>query len=179
MYLAVKEYLTTNAAAVNPLPHYPGYAAAFWYAIGEIQSHGEAQRFDKSGLRANKDQLQGRLKLLASDASRKLQAYARYANNQLLLSETKYTDSVLKNSTDNELRDIAQGLYDRAQSHLPGLEAYGLRRKARRCFWLTSTNMWKQFPGRGSGRSKPNRARSGWPAPFQLPMRPLQTLMSP
>jgi hypothetical protein len=55
-----------------------------------------------------------------------MQAYARYANNQLLLSETKFTESDLKNATDNELRDHAQGIYDRAQANLTDLAAYGI-----------------------------------------------------
>jgi len=126
MYLAVKDYLTTNSAVVNSLPNYSGYSAAFWCAIGQIQSYGEEQMFDKTGLRASKDQLKLTLGMLTMDASRKLQAYARYANNQLLLSETKYTESDLKNATDHELRDMAQGVYDRAQGNLNALEAYGI-----------------------------------------------------
>ena len=126
MYLAVKDFLTTNAAIVNPLPNYSGFYAAFLGAIGQIQNFGEQQRFDKSGLKANKVQLINTLAMLTADSSRKMQAFARYANNQLLLSETKYTESDLKNATDNELRDMAQGIYDRAQSNLTALTAYGI-----------------------------------------------------
>jgi len=46
--------------------------------------------------------------------------------NQLLLSETKYSESDLKGASDTALRDMAQGLYDRAQSNLKALEIYGL-----------------------------------------------------
>jgi len=126
MYLAVNDYLTTNAAVVNPLPNYSGYSAAFWCAIGLIQSNSEQQMFDKSGLKVNKDQLRSTVGMLAMDASRKLQAYARYANNQLLLSETKYAESDLKNANDHELRDMVQGLYDKAQGNLAALTAYGI-----------------------------------------------------
>ena len=126
MYLAVKDFLTTNAAVVTPLPNYSGFSTAFLGAITQIQTQGEQQRFDKSGLKANKVQLINTLVMLAADTSRKMQAYARYANNQLLQSETKYTESNLKNATDNELRDIAQGVYDRAQSNLAALAAYGI-----------------------------------------------------
>jgi hypothetical protein len=126
MYLAVKDFLTTNAAVVNPLPNYSGFSSAFLAAIGQIQNFGEQQRFDKSGLKANKVQLINTLAMLTADSSRKMQAYARYANNHLLLSETKYSESNLKNATDNELRDMAQGIYDRAQSNLTALAAYGI-----------------------------------------------------
>jgi len=126
MYLAVKDYLTTNVAIVNPLPNYSGFSSPFLAAIVQIQNFGEQQRFDKSGLKANKVQLINTLAMLTADSSRKMQAYARYANNQLLLSETKYTESDLKNATDNELRDMSQGIYDRAQSNLNALAAYGI-----------------------------------------------------
>ena len=126
MFLAVKDYLTTNAAVVNPLPNYSGYSTSFFGEIEQIQNYGEAQRFDKSGLKVGKVQLINTLILLTADSSRKILAYARYANNQLLISETKYTESNLKNATDNELRDIAQGVYDRAQSHLTELAPYGI-----------------------------------------------------
>jgi len=126
MYLAVKDYLTTNAAIVNPLPNYSGYATVFFGEIGQIQTHSEQQMFDKSGLRANKEQLKGTLGMLAADCSRKLQAYARYANNHLLLSETNFTESELIKASDNVIRDYAQGVYDRAQSNLAALTAYGI-----------------------------------------------------
>jgi len=126
MYLLVKDYLATNAAILNPLPNYSGYATAFLGAIGQIQTHSEQQMFDKSGLRANKEQLKSTLGMLAADCSRKLQAYARYANNLLLLSETKFTESELNKASDNVIRDYAQGVCDRAQSNLAALTAYGI-----------------------------------------------------
>lgn len=126
MYLAVKDYLMTNAAIVTPLPNYSGFSTAFLGAITQIQTFGELQMFDKTGIQANKGQLKSSLVVLAADASRKIQAYAKFANNQLLLSETKFTESDLKNATDNELRDIAQGIYNRAQTNLTALTPYGI-----------------------------------------------------
>ncbi|MCX6220815.1 MAG: carboxypeptidase-like regulatory domain-containing protein [Bacteroidia bacterium] len=126
MYLAVKDFLVTNAAIATPLPNYSGFSTAFLSAITQIQTHGEQQMFDKSGLRANKDQLRSTLVMLAADTSRKLQAYARYVNNQLLLSETKFSESELRNASDNVLRDYAQGVYDRAQTNLTALAIYGI-----------------------------------------------------
>lgn len=126
MYLAVKDYLMTNAAIVTPLPNYSGFSTAFLGAITQIQTFGEQQMFDKTGIQANKGQLKSSLVVLAADASRKIQAYARFANNQLLLSETRFTESDLKNATDNELRDIAQDIYNRAQTNLTALTPYGI-----------------------------------------------------
>ncbi len=51
MYLAVKNFLTTNAAIVNLLPNFSIFFAAFIKAITQIQTFGEEQTFDKSGLK--------------------------------------------------------------------------------------------------------------------------------
>lgn len=126
MFLAVKDFLTTNAAVVTPLPNYSGFSTAFLGAITQIQTYGEQQMFDKSGLRTIKDQLRSTLVMLAADTARKLQAYARYVNNQLLLSETKFSESKFRNASDNALRDYAQGVYDRAQTNLTALATYGI-----------------------------------------------------
>lgn len=126
MYLAVKNFLNTNAAIVNLLPNFSVFFAAFIKAITQIQTYGEGQTFDKSGLKKNKSQLKNALAILSADTSRKIQAYARYINNQLLLSETKYSESELKKATDNKLRDYAQGIYNRAQTNLAAVESYGI-----------------------------------------------------
>jgi len=126
MYLVVKEFVNLYLSIANALPNFSEFFAAFVSAITQIQTHGEQQKFNKSGLKTSKGELKKILVALAVDASRKLQAYAKYTKNQLLLSETKYPESDLKSAADNALRDIAQGLYDRGQSNLAALEIYGL-----------------------------------------------------
>jgi hypothetical protein len=82
--------------------------------------------FDKTGISVNKKQLRDTLVALASDTSRKLTAYAKFANNQVLLNETKFTDSDLKRAADTLLRDMTQGIYDRAQTNIAALATYGV-----------------------------------------------------
>ena len=48
MYLATKDFLTKNAAVVNPLPNYSGYYDAFVAAIAKITADSEQQKFDKA-----------------------------------------------------------------------------------------------------------------------------------
>lgn len=126
MYLAVKDFLATNAAIVTPLPKYSEFFADFLSAITQIQTYSEQQMFNKLGYKRTKTQLKSTLVMLAADTSRKLQAYARFNNNLLLLSETKFTESDLKSAADNVLRDNAQGIYNRAQTHLTALADYGI-----------------------------------------------------
>jgi len=126
MYLASKDYLTTNAAIVTPLPNYSGFFTAFQGHITQIQTYAEQQQFDKTGIAESKGQIRSTLVMLAADTSRKLTAYAKFANNQVLMKETKYTESDLNRIADTALRDAAQGIYDRAQTNLTALATYGV-----------------------------------------------------
>lgn len=109
MYLAVKSFLASNTAITTPLPNYAAFSTAYLAGVVQVQTFSEQQMFDKSGIQVNKAQLRASVVSFAADASRKVQAYARFTNNQLLLSETKFTESDLKTASDNELRDNAQG----------------------------------------------------------------------
>ncbi len=126
MYLASKDYLTTNAAIVTPLPNYSGFFTAFQGYITQIQTYAEQQQFDKTGIAESKGQLRSTLVMLAADTSRKITAYAKFANNQVLMKETKYTESDLNRIADTALRDATQGIYDRAQANLAALATYGV-----------------------------------------------------
>jgi len=126
MFLAVKDYLTANATIVSALPNYSGYFTAFQNSIALIQTNAEQQMFDKTGISASKKQLRSTLVALAVDASRKLTAYAKFLNNQVLLKETKFTESDLRSGTDTALRDYAQGIYNRTQANLSALANYGI-----------------------------------------------------
>lgn len=126
MYLATSDYLTANASIVGTLPNYAGFFTAFKSSITSIQTYSEQQMFDKKGFAVNKNQLRSTLVLLAIDTSRKLTAFAKFTNNQVLLNETKFTESDLKRCPDSNLRDSAQGIYDRAQTNLQALATYGV-----------------------------------------------------
>lgn len=126
MYLAVKDLLSGNASIVSSLPNYAGFYTALQNAIVQIQTYGEQQMFDKKGIKVSKVQLRNTLVMLAADTSRKMQAYAKFANNQLLLSETKFTESDLKLAPDTALRDNTQGIYNRAQTNLAAVAPYGI-----------------------------------------------------
>ena len=126
MYLVVNDYLTANATITRALPNYAGFNTAFNNSIASIQNFAEQQNFDKTGIAVNKGQSRSTLVLLTVDTSRKLTAFATFTNNQVLLNETKYSESELKRSPDTSLRDIAQGVYNRAQANLTALTTYGV-----------------------------------------------------
>ncbi|QQS51015.1 MAG: carboxypeptidase regulatory-like domain-containing protein [Bacteroidota bacterium] len=126
MYLVVRDYMTTNATILTPLPNFAANQTAFQNAITQIQASGEQQNFDKTGIAGSKSQLKQTLVTLVADASRKLTAYAKFTNNQTLLSEVNYSESDLKRRADTNLRDAAQGIYDRAQPIVASLATYGI-----------------------------------------------------
>lgn len=129
MYLTTDDYLGTHVETTNLLPNYPEFITLFKSSISSIKSYSGNQIFDKTGIAINKQQLRDDLIMRAVDASRKLTAYATYTKDQVLLKETSYTVSDLKRGSDTQLMDKAQGIYDRAQAHLPELEPYGITAK--------------------------------------------------
>ncbi len=126
MYLVVRDYMITNATILNSLPNFSTNQTAFQNAITQIQASGELQNFDKTGIAGSKSQLKQTLVTLAADNSRKLTAYAKFTNNQILLNEVSYSESDLKRRVGTNLKDAAQGIYDRAQPIVASLATYGI-----------------------------------------------------
>lgn len=126
MYLVVKEKLSTNSALVSTLPNYSVYLGNFNGGIEQIGILDTLLTYDKSGITVNKDKLKLNLATLGSDTTRKIKAYARFAQNDVLLSQTDYNDSDLKSAADTSLVNIVQGIYDLAQLNLEALAAYSI-----------------------------------------------------
>jgi hypothetical protein len=126
MYLASRDYLAPNTAFTKDLPEFTSIFTALQNSIIEIQNMAELQRFDKRGLAKEKKQFRDSLILLTSDNSSKLSAYARLSNNVVLLSEVRFTKSLLQAAPDTGLKDMAQCVYDKAQANLSSLGTYGI-----------------------------------------------------
>jgi hypothetical protein len=126
MYLAADDYMTANVTILNPLPNYNTNRTAFQNAIAQIRTSSEMQNFDKTGIAENKNEWKKALVTFAADSARKLTAYAKFTNNQILLSEINYSESDLKRRPDTNLQDAVQGIYDRAQPIVAALETYGI-----------------------------------------------------
>ena len=126
MYLVMRDYMTTNATILAALPNFATNQTAFLNAIIQIQASDEQQNFNKTGIAAGKSQLKQTVVTLAADSSRKLTAYAKFTGNLTLLSEINYTESDLKKCRSTNLRDTAQGIYDRAQPIVASLATYGI-----------------------------------------------------
>jgi hypothetical protein len=126
MYMIVKDCLNLNATIVANLPGYTANSTTFFGNIILIQSTGEQQEFDKSGVADNKKLLKQAVCAQADDISRKMVAYASITANTVLLKEIKYTKSELDHSSDADLKNRAQCIYDRANTNVAALATYGI-----------------------------------------------------
>lgn len=126
MYLPVDTYCDANTAITASLPNFSTNAAALKNAIASIKSFSEVQKVDRSGATTNKSNAGGQLIVIAADNARKLTAYAKFTNNSILLSEVNISEGKFKNFADTELRDYAQIIYNRAQTNVTALAAYGI-----------------------------------------------------
>jgi hypothetical protein len=95
-------------------------------AIVKIQNTSEQQGSDTTGVTTDKKLLRNSLVTLAADTGRKLAAYAKQNNIQILLNEAGLSESDLKEASDTKLRDDTQRICDRAQSNISGVANFGI-----------------------------------------------------
>ena len=126
MYFAERDFCKPNAAITADLPNFITNLTTLENTILQIQSVAEQQKIDKKGGTVSKTQLAASLITIAADNARKLTAYAKFGNNQILLGEVHISESSFKNFSDTDLKDYAQIIYDRAQSNIAGLTSYGI-----------------------------------------------------
>lgn len=141
MYLAERDYCKPYAAITANLPNFTTNLATLESTILQIQSVAEQQKIDKKGGTVSKTQLAASLITLAADNARKLSAYAKFSNNQILLGEVRISESSFKNFSDTDLKDYAQIIYDRAQNNIAGLTNYGITETTQTAF-LTAINAY-------------------------------------
>lgn len=126
MSMAVRDYLLPNSTITSPLPNFTANFTIVQSNIIQIQAFAELQDFEKTGIADSKEKLKDLLSGLSGDYSRKLVAYSKFNNNDLLLKEIKISESELKRIADVDLKTKAQELYDRAQANLAALTTYGI-----------------------------------------------------
>jgi len=126
MYLTTDDFLSANDSITTTLPRYQEFHVSFQNGISQIRLSNEQQSIDKSGIANKKSQLRKLLVKLGADTSRKIQSYAKIENNQILLSEAKFSESDFKYATDSDLETFAQSTYDTAQTQLGNLAQYGV-----------------------------------------------------
>ena len=126
MYLATSGFCDANASFTTALPNFTANLTALKSTCTQLQSIAEQQKISKTGITANKNQLRRQLVVMAGDNARKLKAYGKFTNNQTLIGEIDFSESDFKKASDTALKDLAQIVYDRAQSNVASLASYGI-----------------------------------------------------
>lgn len=139
MYLAVRDFLIPNEPVTKELPNFTENVNALKETIVTLQAIAEQQKFDKKGLAKLKKELREKLILLSVDNSRKIIAYAKFSKNTLLQNDVKFTSSRFSKMTDTGLKDYAQIVYDKAQTNIDALPAYGINAETQKTFLETLT----------------------------------------
>lgn len=126
MYLTLRVFLTTNAVLVAKLPNSAEFIAALDAAILQIQTNNEEHHQSGKGVTERKSLLHDDLVIIAADNSRKMQAYAKYKNDTVLIAEIKFTQTNLDSLPGLELVNVANGLYHSIEAHLSEVTSYHL-----------------------------------------------------
>jgi len=107
--------------------------------VSQIQTIGEMQKADKTGITMEKNRLKKSLISMATDNSRKLTAFAKFTGNGGLLNEAKFTPSDFERMTDVGIRDYIKILYSKAESYVDKLAEYGITPETQKQFLDTIT----------------------------------------
>jgi hypothetical protein len=133
-YLTLRNFLIQNEEVTKDLPNFAAFYATLLTIVIQIQDIGELQKFDKTGLAIEKNRLRELLITMAADYSRKITAFAKFTNNNTLLTETRFSESDLGRMTDVALKDYLQIIHDKAEANIGSLSEYGINQEMQKIF---------------------------------------------
>lgn len=134
MYLALRNFVNANENLTKDLPNFVASYQVLLDTVSQIQTIGEMQKADKTGITMEKNRLKKRLISMATDNSRKLTAFAKFTGNGGLLNEAKFTPSDFERMTDVGIRDYIKILYSKAESYVDKLAEYGITPETQKQF---------------------------------------------
>ena len=147
MYLSFRDFQSAYTVITNPLPNYTANLTTFLNAVTQIQAAAEQQKISKKGVTEVKNNLKDGLIVATVDYARKLGVYAKFTNNTILAQEVKITESKLRRVGDTAVKDYAQIMYDRAQTNVAALAAYGITATTQTSF-LNAINIYNASIGK-------------------------------
>ena len=127
MYLGIKDFLTSRSALLTPLPNFEMAHKIFLSSISGIQILAEQESLEKSWMTQSNRELKESLVLLTGDIARKLHTFALFMSDQVLMMESRFTQSELENYPDKVLIDHARVIYDYAERYISSLTPYGIK----------------------------------------------------
>jgi hypothetical protein len=124
MIMALCLVFNENSAITSLLPNFDEFYTRLNDSVSVIEENSELQQHFTSGVAESKRQTRTTLEKLVIDDARKLFAYATYAKNQILQSESKMKDAEIHTASDLTLLNNAKGLYNNIQANLAQLAPY-------------------------------------------------------
>ena len=125
MYLAVQKVCADNDSVWTGLPAFVGSFSAFEAKIAGIESTGQIQTEDKTGIAKDKSVLSDELVKKAIAVSTSVHAFAIDQKNNELLESIDYSRSELAGGRDTELYSKCQIIHDKANAIVGDLGDYG------------------------------------------------------
>jgi hypothetical protein len=126
MEMSVRDLLILNIALVNNFPGFSDLLNALVNGILKISKLIGLQVTDKKGLTVIKQNLKLRLVRSAHEMSARLVLFSRRTGNEQLYSEVFMTETSLKNTSDNVLKEKVFLLCERASEHISELADLGV-----------------------------------------------------
>jgi hypothetical protein len=137
MGLTVRNCVNQNEAVAKAIPRFMEQYGIMISAFTEIQSIGELQGTNKTGVAIDKNKLKKKLIELAARNARKIAALAKFMNNDTLFKEVNYKEASLIRLAEVSLIEKSQTIYDRVQTHLEKLADQGVTAETQKEFQET------------------------------------------
>jgi len=135
MLLATRIFLLSNPGILAKIPNSTKFMADLDAAIKQItENENELEVISNNGNTTNKDNLRETLVNNISEVAGKIQAFALFTENTVLLAETKITKKMITNVSEIKIINTANGLYGRVADHLPELKDYDLNAETQTTF---------------------------------------------
>jgi hypothetical protein len=122
----VSIYCRRHEAELNNLANFPAVFTVFTDLFEKIKLQVKQQYLNKTGIAAQKMPFKQSLIDQVMDSSRKLHTFAHFTNKTDLLTITRITETELKVCSDDELYNIALGLFEEGERNIAELVSYGI-----------------------------------------------------
>jgi hypothetical protein len=126
MYLATKAILDKNNAIWQPLPAFADGYAVLNMQVGIIQTLGQNQNLDTTGVAVDKRQAKFAMAQTAVGIALPVRAYAVKNKNNTLATEVDFVQSDITNARDADAVEHCQNIHDLANTNLAALATYGI-----------------------------------------------------
>jgi hypothetical protein len=137
MQLTLRNSVLKNEADAKKTPRFWENYVIVQSATDEIQTIGEAQGANKTGIAIDKNKVKNNLIVLAAKNSRKIALYAKTTNSDTLLKEVKYNEGQLERLAEVTLIEKAMIIHTNAQAHIEALAEHGITPETQKVFMDT------------------------------------------